>query len=77
MTVILYDGSFSGILILQDTVANLSQQSKTTDRSTSTCLCNQDGDFSQIPETTTINRLSTTVPFYYTIINSYKNIINL
>lgn len=50
---------------LQDTVANLSQQPKITDRSMSACSCNQDGDFSQIPETTTINKLATAISNMY------------
>jgi len=48
--------------IFKDTIANLSQQSKITDRSLSTCSCNQDSDSSQIPDTTTNNnKLTTTV----------------
>lgn len=47
---------------LQDTIANLSQQSKITDRSLSICSCNQDSDSSQILDTTTNNnKLTTTV----------------
>ncbi|XP_060837907.1 myosin-16-like [Rhopalosiphum padi] len=51
---------------IQDTIANLSQQSKITDRSLSTCSCNQDSDSSQIPDTTTNNnKLTTTINNMY------------
>ncbi|KAE9536646.1 hypothetical protein AGLY_007048 [Aphis glycines] len=51
---------------LQDTIANLSQQSKITDRSLSICSCNQDSDSSQIPDTiTNNNKLTTTINNMY------------
>lgn len=53
---------FLFFFFLQDTIANLSQQSKITDRSLSICSCNQDSDSSQILDTTTNNnKLTTTV----------------
>ncbi|KAL5241053.1 hypothetical protein ACI65C_008463 [Semiaphis heraclei] len=62
---------------LQDTVANLSQQSKTTDRSLSTCSCNQDGDFSQIPEAMTMNKLATTINNMYSGLKDRSDHINI
>ncbi|XP_025424466.1 uncharacterized protein LOC112693561 isoform X2 [Sipha flava] len=50
---------------LQETVSNFFQQSKIVDKSLNTCLCNQNDDPSQLPDTTTTNKLATTVNSMY------------
>ncbi|VVC38881.1 Hypothetical protein CINCED_3A020817 [Cinara cedri] len=50
---------------LQETVTNLSQHTKTAEKSLSTCSCNQNDDPLQFPDTMTINKLATTVNSMY------------